>query len=271
MSMKIWHQSFTDLDSLPGYASMLAELGRRVCSTGTVVDLHGVMPGTYPDGVAPVDLGRYRWVFEMIQCQVVENCLRAEREGYDAVAISSFADPGLELVRSLVDIPVVGALETALLVSCTIGRRPGLLTLDAGMVRLIDRLVVDYGFSERVVGIDHLQPPLTELDLDKGFGGSDDLVERFRANARRLIAKGADVLIPAEGALNALMVRNALEEVDGVPVLDSYGAVLAMAEMLVHLKNRGGLRVSRSGAYAKPPASTVEHIRATAVRALQGG
>jgi len=269
--MKIWHQSFTDLDSLPGYAGMLAEQGRRVCSTGTVVDLHGVRPGTYPDGVAPVELGGYRWVMEMIQFQVVENCLRAEREGYDAVAISCFADPGLELVRSLVDIPVVSSLETALLVSCTIGRRPGLLTLDGGMVRMIERLVADYGFSERLVGIDHLQPPLTELDLDKGFSGSAELVERFRANARRLIAKGADVLIPAEGVLNTLMVRNALEEVDGVPVLDSYGAVLAMAEMLVHLKDRAGLRVSRSGAYAKPPASTVEHIRATTVRALQLG
>jgi len=269
--MKIWHQSFTDLDSLPGYADMLAELGRRVCSTGTIVDLHGVLPGTYPEGVAPVDVGGYRWVLEMIQLQIVENCLRAEREGYDAVAISCFADPGLELIRSLVDIPVVSSLETALLVSSTIGRRPGLLTLDDAMVRIIERLVADYGFRERLVGIDHLQPPLTELDLDKGFSGSPELVERFRVNARRLIAKGADVLIPAEGVLNILMVRNELEEVDGVPVLDSYGALLSMAEMLVHLKERAGLRVSRSGAYATPPASMVDHIRATTVRALQRG
>jgi allantoin racemase len=130
-------------------------------------------------------------------------------------------------------------------------------------------VVADYGFRERLVDIDQLQPPLTELDLGKGFGGSAELVEKFRANARRLIAKGADVLIPAEGVLNTLMVRNGLEEVDGVPVLDSYGAVLAMAEMLVHLKKRAGLRVSRSGAYAKPPASIIEHIRSMTVRALQ--
>ena len=267
--MKLWHQSFTDLSSLPGYASMLAELGRRVCSPGTSLDLHGVMPGTYPPGVAPVDLGGYRWVMEMIQHQVIENCIRAEREGYDAVAISCFADPGLELVRSLVDIPVVSSLETALLVTSTIGRRPGLLTLDDSMVRMMERLVGDYGFRERLAGIDQLRPPLTELDLDKGFSGSAELVARFRENARRLIAQGADVLIPAEGVLNALMVRNGLVEVDGVPVLDSYGAVLAMAEMLVHLKQRTGLTASRIGAYAKPPGSTVEHIRNITVRALQ--
>jgi uncharacterized membrane protein affecting hemolysin expression len=67
------------------------------------------------------------------------------------------------------------------------------------------------------------------------------------------------------------MVRNALQEVDGVPVLDSYGAVLATAEMLVNLRNRTGLRVSRVGAYTKPATSTVDHIRATTVRALQHG
>ncbi len=268
-AMRIWHQSFTDLERLPGYAGMLAERGRHVCSAGTVVDLHGVRPDTYPDGVAPVDVGGYRWVTEMIALQVVENCVRAEREGYDAVAISCFADPGLELARSLVDIPVVSSLETSLLMSCTIGRRPGLLTLDGAMVRLVERLVADYGFQGRLAGIDHLDPPLTEFDLDAGFGGSAALTERFRANARRLIARGADVLIPAEGVLNTLMVRNALEEVDGVPVLDSYGALLAMAETLVRLKRRAGLRVSRSGAYAKPPAATADHVRTVTVRALQ--
>jgi hypothetical protein len=44
-----------------------------------------------------------------------------------------------------------------------------------------------------------------------------------------------------------------------------------MAEMLVNLRKRAGLRVSRSGAYAKPPASTVDHIRAITVRAMQRG
>jgi allantoin racemase len=266
--MKIWHQSFTNLDRLPGYAQMLAEQGRRVCSADTVVDLHGVRPDTYPKGIAPVEIGRYRWVIEMIQLQIIENCLQAEREGYDAIAISCFADPALELVRSLVDIPVVSSLETALLVSATIGRRPGLLTLDDSMVRLIEPLVAAYGYRDRLVGIGHLDPPLTEHDLEQGFGGSAELVERFRVDARRLIAKGADVLIPAEGVLNTLMVRNALEDVDGVPVLDSYGAVLAMAEMLVHLKNRTGLRVSRSGAYSKPPALMVDHFRTISARVL---
>jgi allantoin racemase len=126
---------------------------------------------------------------------------------------------------------------------------------------VIDRLVADYGFRERLVGIDHLHPPLTELDLDKGFSGSAELLERFRANSRQLIAKGADVLIPAEGVLNTLMVRNALEEVDGVPVLDSYGAVLAMAEMLVHHAVNANVADPISGGQAALAALTGAPLR----------
>ena len=268
--MKIWHQSFTDFESMPGYARMLTDHARQICSTDTVLDLHGLLPGTYPEGVPPLEMFQYPWVRNMLQLKCIENCIRAEREGYDAVAITNFGDPGLELARSLVDIPVVSTLESTLLVSCTIGRRPGLLALDEMMAGVIDPLIDDYGFRDRLAGVDTLHPHVSEFDLEAGFNGTGDVMERFRVNARRLIAKGADVLIPAEGVLNLLLVKDGLQEVDGVPLLDSFGVVVAMAETLVNLNKRTGLRASRSGVYAKPPASTVAHIRAMTLRALQG-
>src|SRR5690606_5915420 len=107
----------------------------------TTVDLHGVRPGTYPDGMPPVEMVRYRWAHHLAFVQIVENIMAAEREGYDAVAISCFVDPGLEEARSVVDIPVVSSLETALLVSSTIGRAFGLLTLDDAMATTLGELV----------------------------------------------------------------------------------------------------------------------------------
>jgi hypothetical protein len=172
----------------------------------------------------------------------------------DTIRGDQLLGPDLELDRSLVDIR---CRKTALLVSSTIGRRPGLLTLDDGMVRMIERLVADYGFRERLVGIDHLRPPLTELDLDKGFSGSAELVERFRVNARRLIAKGADVLIPAEGVLNILMVRNGLEEVDGVPGQPGLGRQGQWGCSLTRGKGRAAR--GRSGAYARPRRLDLSH------------
>lgn len=267
--MRIWHQSITDLTRLPGYADMLLEHGRQVCDPGTVVDLHGVRPGTYPPGVAPIEMGRSRWSGHLRAVQIVENAMRAEREGYDAVAISCFVDPGLEEARGLVDIPVVSSLETALLVSSTVGRAFGLLALEESMAYRLRQLVRGYGFEHRVVAVAPLEPPLTEHELDRAFAGSRDFVESFTAQARALIRQGADVIIPAEGVLNTALVRNGVREVDGVPVLDSYGAVLGMAQMLVRLRSRSGLRVGRGAAYFRPSAPVVDHLRRVTGEALE--
>ncbi len=266
---RIWHQSITDLTVLPGYAGMLAEHARQVCDAGTTVDLHGVRPGTYPPGVAPIEMARSRWSGHLRAIQIVENVMRAEREGYDAVAISCFVDPGLEEARSLVDIPVVSSLETALLVSSTMGRAFGLIALDEGMAHRLRKLIRGYGFQDRVVSVSPLAQPLTEHQLDKAFAGSKEFVNSFTEQARGLIRDGADVVIPAEGVLNTVLVRNKLCEIDGIPVLDSYGAVLGMAEMLVRLRNRTGLRVGRGAAYFRPSAGIVNHLRRVTGEALE--
>jgi len=259
--VRIWHQSMTDLTRLPGYEAMLRDHATRVCDPGTSVDLHGVLPGTYPVGVAPIEMGRSRWSAHLRAIQVVENALRAEREGYDAVAISSFVDPGMEEARSVVDIPVLGSLETALLLSSTVGRAFGLLALEESMAYRLRKLIRSYGFEDRVVSVAALDPPLNEHQLDKAFAGSPEFLDSFTGQARSLIRLGVDVIIPAEGVLNTVLVHNKVSEVDGVPVLDSYGALLGMAQMLVRLRERTGLRVGRGAAYFKPSTAVVDHLR----------
>lgn len=269
MSIRIWHQSTTDLTLLPGYAAMLHDHARLICARDTTVDLHGLTPGTYPDGMAPIDMTRYRWAHYLAFVQIVENAMRAQREGYDAVAVSCFVDPALEEARSVVDIPVVSSLETALLVSSTIGRAFGLLTIDESMARTLRELVQQYGFDSRVVAVEAMAPPIREFELDQAFAGSPGLVERFAAQARRMVADGCDVIIPAEGVINTVLVRNKLHSVDDAPVLDSYGALLAFAEMLVQLRRRSGLTVGRRAAYARPPDSLVQHLRRITAEALR--
>ena len=261
MAIRIWHQSLTDLTVLPGYAGMLRDHARRVSQPETTVELHGLKPGTYPPGMPPIEMTRYQWAHHLAFVQVVENCMRAEREGYDAVAISCFVDPGLESARSVVDIPVVSSCETALLVAATMSRAPGLLTIEAPMARILRELVHAYGYGERVKMVAAMEPPITEHELDLAFAGSPEFVARFAGQARRLIDAGCDLVIPAEGVVNTVLVRNKVDEIDGTPVLDSYGALLAYAEMLVQLRRRAGLKVARRGSYARPPESLVRHMR----------
>lgn len=272
MATRIWHQSMTDLDRLPGYKAMLGEHARQVGGTDFEVDLHGVRPETYAPGMAPVEMTRFRWAHHLVFTQFVENAVRAEAEGYDAVAISCFVDPALDLARSAVDIPVVSSCETALLVAATIGTSFGLVTIDRSMVRILHGLVAQYGFADRVRAITTLEPAMNEFELDEAFVGRGPLLERFSAEARRLIAQhDIDLLIPAEGVLNTMLVRNGLREVDGVPVLDSYGALLQFADMRVRLRRTTGLQTSRRTAYAKAPAEMMQHLRRLTCSVLEQG
>jgi Asp/Glu/hydantoin racemase len=272
MATRIWHQSMTDLDRLPGYKAMLGEHARRVGGSDFEVDLHGVRPETYAPGMAPVAMTRYRWAHHLVFTQFVENAVRAETEGYDAVAISCFVDPALDLARSAVDIPVVSSCETALLVAATIGTSFGLVTIDRSMVRILHGLVAQYGFADRVRAITTLDPPMDEFELDEAFVGRGPLLERFTTEARRLIERhDIDVLIPAEGVLNTMLVRNGLREIDGVPVLDSYGALLQFADMRVRLRRSTGLETSRRTAYAKAPAEMMQHLRRLTCSVLEAG
>lgn len=260
-AMRIWHQSYTDLTRLPGYAGMLAAHAKAVCGPDTVVDLHGLRPGTYPDGMPPVAMVGYRYATHLADLQVIDNVMTAEREGYDAVAISCFLDPGLEEARSMVDIPVVSSCETALLISSTVARAFGFLTLDETMAAHLRKLVVEAGFGERVRMVEALEPPIDEHELDDAFAGSPGFVARFSDQARGLIARGADIIVPAEGVLNVALVRNGVRTVDGAPVLDSYGALLGLAETMVRLRRHCGLSVSRAGAYARPPDTLMPGLR----------
>jgi len=261
MTMRIWHQSTTELDLLPGYAAMLAEHAERVTEPGVEVVLHGVDPGTYAQGVAPIDTAGFPLILALVDQQIIRNCVLAQEQGYDAVAISCFRDPGVELARSLVDIPVISMCQSSLFVADTMGKRFALMGLDRHMETLLGDLVSDYGFDRRVATITSPDKPLTEFELDGAFADPLLLVERIEQDLRRLVSTGVDVIIPSEGVLNVLLVRAGLQHVGGVPVLDSWGSLLRYTMMLVELQRRTGLVVGRTGDYASPPLETVRRLQ----------
>jgi allantoin racemase len=258
--MRIWHQSYTDLTRLPGYSAMLAGHAARIGDSGTEVTLHGLRPGTYPDEMPPIAMVGYKYATHLADIQIVENARRAQAEGYDAMAISCFLDPGLEQARGMVDIPIVSSCETALLMSCLVGRSVGLVTLDEPMAEHLRKLVVDYGFGDRVRFVEAMDPPIDEFELDAAFAGSPEFVARFASDVKRLAGNGVDVIIPAEGVLNIALVKNNVTMIDGMTVIDSYGALIKMAETAATLRRKTGFEVSRAGAYATPPQGLVPHL-----------
>jgi len=84
-AMRIWHQSFTDLDEFPLYRNTLAAHAAKVMGDRVEVTVHGLLPGTYPKGVAPMDVNSVGAMRLLGETQVCEAALAAQNAGYDAV------------------------------------------------------------------------------------------------------------------------------------------------------------------------------------------
>jgi allantoin racemase len=268
VSIRIWHQSISELDHLPAYRQMLVDHAGRVTRPDTEMDVHGMRPGTYPPGVAPIDVLGYPWCHYLANVQIVEGAVRAQAAGYDAVAITCFHDPVLRECRSLVDIPVVSMCESTLLVACSLGARLGLVGIGPANADLVADRVRHYGLQDRVAALVHLDTPVNEHDVDASFHTPGAMTSSFRTAAHRVIAAGADVVVPAETLLNTALVAQGITAVDGVPVVDAFAVMLTHAEALVQLRRTTGLTVSRGTEYATPDAASLRALRAAAATTL---
>jgi Asp/Glu/hydantoin racemase len=260
--MRIWHQSFTDLMVMPLYRKTIAEHARAVMGDDAAVSVHGLRPGTYTKGCAPIDAIKHRYVAAVQELQVCDAALVAEREGFDALALGCFFDPGLRAARSLVDIPIAGLGESCALVACSLARKFGLVTLCEDQSADYTDMMLAYGLERRFAGAVALDPPIDEFSLEADEQAARAIEERFDLACAAVVARGAEIIIPADGVLNEFLVRRRrLTARGGVPVMDSLGALFQHAAFLVRLARTTGTRVSRHQFYARPSQAMVEHVR----------
>ncbi|MEZ5817586.1 MAG: aspartate/glutamate racemase family protein [Hyphomicrobiaceae bacterium] len=259
--MRIWHQSFTDLDKVPLYRRTLVDHAARVVDAGNSVTVHGLKPGTYGPDFVPIDAIRHRYLEMLNESQIVEAVLTAEREGYDAVALGCFYDPGLRAARSLVDIPVVGLSETAMLVACSLGQRFALIALNEDQKAQHEEVAHVYGLERRLAASLAMQPPIDEYMLEGDDDATAPIVEGFHAACRRALEAGAEVIIPGDGVLNEFVWRKGLMRSGKATVVDSLGLLFRYAAFMAGCRSALGLEVSRVRHYAKPSPAMLRHAR----------
>lgn len=258
--MRIWHQSFTDLDAFPLYRDTLATHAAKVMQGRAQVAVHGLRPGTYPAGVAPMEMNSIGAMRMIGERQVCEAALAAQDAGYDAFALGCFFDPALHAARSLVDIPVLSLTESCMLTACSLGRRFAIISLTPFQKMLTEDLAASYGLSSRMAGVVAMSPAVKLFDLER-----DEMANGLRASfasaCEEALALGAEVVIPGDGVLNEFLVRQGMLKVSGAVVLDSLGVLFHHAEFIARGRASGVLDVSRSLLYARPTPQMLAHAR----------
>ena len=248
--LRFWHQSMTELQLLGAYRDFIGAHADKVLGSEASITLHGLRPGSY-HGRAPTPALGNAFAFHHILDQVIGNAVEAERAGYDAFVIGSFTEPYLREIRSVVRIPVLSVVESALLVGCSLGKKIAPIANGPELAAIVQAAVERHGLRERVLAAATLCPAWHEPAMAAAFNDPEALIAAFSATARELIEKGAEVIVPAEGVLCAVLSAGNVNEIDGAPVVDVFAAAWLYGVMMVKMQRLFGLRVSNVGTYAQ--------------------
>jgi Asp/Glu/hydantoin racemase len=261
MAMKIWHQSYAQLDAHVGYRIALEKHLNATAAPGTEIVLHGMDPATKP----AFETGKKDLAYPYLQYlhanQFLSAVMQAEQEGYDAFLLSTFPDPYLDVAKSLVDIPVVGFGFSSMHTAAYLGRRFGIITFLKDLMPYYVENVRKYGLEK--IGGDIRFLGLQYSDIHAGFKDPTRVVETFSRVAREMIeTDGVDVLLAGEGPLGLLLHSNGIHRIDDVPIMDGFATTLKTAEMLVSLRRTSGMSVTRQGYFSqRPPQQRIDEVR----------
>lgn len=152
---------------------------------------------------------------------------KAEREGYDAVIVYCFGNPGVNAARAAVRIPVFGIGEVSLMVASLIGNKFSIIsTLEIAVPRCL-RTVKLLGIEDKLASIRTVDIPVLS------FTDKSKLFEAALEAGKLALKDGADVIVLGCGSM--LGIKESLEKQLGIPVIDPGSVTLKIVEAIIYL------------------------------------
>lgn len=102
--------------------------------------------------------------------EVVKSAQEAAKEGADGIFVNCFDDPGVLGAREVVDIPVYGAYEPALITALTVSEKIGIITTDEPGIFNEIRKARSLGLENRIHSIKAVDMQVSGIISDKGIG-----------------------------------------------------------------------------------------------------
>jgi allantoin racemase len=160
---------------------------------------------------------------------------RATEEGFDAVCVDTLSDAGVNALRSVLDIPVIGAGQASYLTALALGRRFSILTQWRLWYPIYERGLDEAGVRHRCVSMRSIE---LRPDLENLLGGKEEKVlPLLVAEAQLCVGDGADVIVL--GSTTMHQAHAYLSHALPVPVVNPGPASYALAQSLHNLGARG--------------------------------
>jgi len=253
--MRIWWQSSTSIHTreLTDYREALTKHLNSVKREDTEISVNGVEKGS-------LDLHFNSTVAlnSFAPGGVLDKLIQADREGYDAAAIGCFLDPALQEARELTDIPIFSLAETSIHMACMLGHRFSGIAFCDKQAQYYDAVVRKYGLESRAVPFASLGMDLEQVQ--KGFSDPTEIMDLFKKSIKKLSESGAEVILPACGCVNTIVVREKITEMEGMLILDINALLLKITEAMADFYKLTGVSRSRKLLYQKPTSENIKKI-----------
>ena len=178
------------------------------------------------DGPASIESA---WEASLVVPALCEAVVRAQAEGMSAVIIGCFSDPGLEALRELTSIPVLGPGAAALHLAAQLGTRFTILSpLESAPGRGLERLR-GLALDAKLASVRGVNMPV--LDVARAREAVLDRLEEVGRAAVR--DDGADTLVLGCMSMGVLGITDDLQKRLDVPVVNPVTAALKTAETVV--------------------------------------
>jgi len=224
----------------------VAEAARRVAAADTEI-----VAVTSPHGPASIE-GYYDEALSLA------GLLQAIRDNpdHDAVVIACFDDTGLDAARCLTDKPVVGIGEAGYRMAAMLSNHFSVVTTLARSVPALQHNLRRYGMERQCVRVRASDVAVLELE-EEGSCALDKIRQEI---ALAISEDHAEAIVLGCAGMTALAAS--LQQEFGLPVLDGVACAVALCESMA----RVGLKTSRRGGYAPPPAHKLQLEMAKAAK-----
>jgi len=191
---------------------------KKWAEVGTDIDAVNIKRG--PDSIES------EYDEEMAAPFVLQEVVKAEKDGMDGVVLFCFGNIAIHASREAVSIPVIGLGEAAEVLAIFLGDRFSILSTISNAIPRLWRKAKALGVGEKVVSVRAINMPVLTED--------ERMVEEaLLREGKKSVEEGADVIILGCGTYFGMEKR--LQERLNVPVINCALAGLKIAELLVKL------------------------------------
>lgn len=164
----------------------------------------------------------------------------ARHPDVDAIVVACFDDTGVDAVRSLVSVPVLGIGEAAYHAASMVATKFSVITTLSRSVPGLENNLMRYGLAQKCAAVRATDIPVLKLE-----DGDPATLAKIQSEIRLAIEQDkAEAIVLGCAGMADLMAQLSAEF--GLPVIDGVAAGVTLAEALVN----NGLRTSKIGAYA---------------------